>query len=478
MRSLQSIVPRVVAAALVVAFVLPVGAQAASNDVTFYGHVFGTGVFEPNPSNTQFPWGEEDIATSLIPEEPGCSPATFECEKDTYQKVFLYSTAGPVTIKGRRELDYSKLHNEYGLTEDILLDTSKEVKATLYATPASAHAWPHYSRDTPCPIPTDDPPANVPCVYPYWRWHAGVSPDWQLTATLVYMNLGDHGEGASEQPPVGDKWLDEDYTVVASGEIPPTTTTHLDGYADAPRVWKFDVNLGNPVIDRIPREANFVMVFSWHNVVAGGEYAVPTARINSGEFFPTSFTMPVKNPFTVGVVYPQEIYGKLVITGIIGTPWGSYDIDPESVALTITDDKGREVEATSIERVASFSVAHGGHYKPVNVTYVWDHRADDLKPGKYAATLQAKNYQHSATDETTATFEVDAAGRIVNVVVGKKEGATVDLDAVAGATAKVPGDDSSTRSDDAPESSGSGAVPFLPPLVGGFVLIRTWRNRR
>jgi hypothetical protein len=153
----------------------------------------------------------------------------------------------------------------------------------------------------------------------------------------------------------------------------------------------------------------------------GEEKVIPGQRfnwnINSGDFYPIRFTMPVKNPFDVELVYPQFLHDKLLIHAMLNSPWGSYDVDSKTVGIEVVDDANRPVAMTKFNRVADFSVAHGGHYKPVNITWVWDHKAENLRPGTYKATVTASNFQHSATSATTASFRInpDGSGTVLSV---------------------------------------------------------------
>lgn len=439
----------------VLAVVLSVAPFAASQDaagggaggaskVTFYGHIFGTGLNFPQPANTQFPWGEADFATSGPIDDTHCGPETpvgrtsrpdnneallVPCDEQHNTKLVLFTTAGPVTVKQARDFDYAKLHNEFGMTEDAILDTSQNVNATLYMTPASSHAWLHTPAQTPCF--NGDPPENVPCLYPYWRWHAGVAPNFEVKAKLYAMTLGEHGANASTVPPIRAKLPEA--VLIAEGQTQPETVISSDGYGDNPRVHRFDIDLGPPKVSTIDRNANLVLVFSWDQDLGGQEFMADTWRINSGEFFATSFSVPVKNAFMVERVEPAMVHEKVVIHSILNTPWGSYDVDPASVKLTVERVNGG-VDTTSLTRVADFQVAHGAHYKAINVTWVWDAHADRAPAGEYVARVEGCNFQHSACDVQEATFRLLADGRLVDAVTGVDATELDDANAADNAT--------------------------------------------
>jgi hypothetical protein len=160
----------------------------------------------------------------------------------------------------------------------------------------------------------------------------------------------------------------------------------------------------------------------------------------------------------------------------MNTPWGSYDVDHDSIELEIKNAKtGAIFEPQSIERLADFSVAHGGHYKPVNVTYVWDHAADKLPPGDYDVTVSASNYQGSASGKCTGSFTILAGGNAGDIKVGQCGVRTItdeQLDTVRTGSA---GDAASGSSE---EDGDDGPLPLPQVLVAAPLIVvfaRRWK---
>ena len=391
-----------------------------TSEVTFYGHIFGTGYGGPMPANTEKPIGEANYGLGsydwctpagnaqnlLVPTpngEVGCGP------DDSNNKVVLFSTAGFVDVRDRAEFlqngGYALLHNERGQTKDITLDPSRSITATIYLT-LDLHAWtvggtPH---GTNC-IGTHPP--DVPCLYPYWGWDPGTQPDFVMEATLMSASLGAHGGNASDAPPIEQAIRSGEAQVIATGRVGPETVTNgLPGY---PNALEFTVDLGPPQITTIPRDQDFFLVYSFYSETSGTQWGHASWRVWSGEFFPPTFTLPVTNAFEVERVIPNFAHGRLALLGVMNTPWGSYDVDPKSVELTVEGPSGSFVEPRHMVRFGDFSVAHGGHYLPVNVTWIWDYQADRLAPGTYTVTVSAQNFQHSAQASCSATFELEAA---------------------------------------------------------------------
>ncbi|HWH08950.1 MAG TPA: hypothetical protein VNX21_07100 [Candidatus Thermoplasmatota archaeon] len=409
--------------------VLPTAAaqEDETTEVTFYGHIFGFGRDMPMPMNTQFPKGEADYSIGQfvlcgtgLPDTPDVQVVTHPSCGDEFgtNEEWWYTTAGFVQIKEYTEFEYRKLHNERGLTKDTKLDTSKDIRAEFYMS-ADAHAW---STALCYPGVPNDVPWPVPC----WNWDPGYLHQWQVEATIYTGILGEYGGAADEAPDIATAYAEGKLTPLARGISEPIDVQSLEATGN-PTVWKFDINLGKPTRNEIKKEESYVIRFKWWSLTPNGPMILPEPifNINSGEFYPPTVTLPVKGAFTVEMVLPQFVYGKLVLLGIMNTPWGSYDVDHDSVQLEIKNKKtGQLVEPRSIQRLADFSVAHGGHYKPINITWVWDHAGDRLAPGTYQATVTASNYQHSATSATTATFRIRADGTGEVLEVGRSGQAT------------------------------------------------------
>jgi hypothetical protein len=411
--------------------------------VTFYPHVFDITAANPMPGNTQFPWGEDDFSAGYP--DWGCYPAPGKpaydvlpavpaipfysdetrvatCDAWTNNLLYVYSTAGFVHAD-EDTWTYEDFHNERGQAKDILLDTTQDITATMYMS-ADWHGW--YGCGT-------NPAAGVPWPSPCWNWDPGFYPGWRVQATLFVGSLGEYQGQASDPPPVHEKFLSGELQVVAQGTSAPVDMLSLDASLGGQgEVYEFAIDLGKPQADRIPREMDWILQYRW-SMEQGGHTLLADLNwnVNSGEFYPNRFTLPVKNPFDVELVFPQFLHDKLLIHAMLNSPWGSYDVDARSVTLTITGSDQRAVEPQRIVRAADFSVAHGGHYKPVNITWVWDHKGDAIPPGDYTAAVEASNHQHSATSRTEAAFRIHPDGRGEVLRIGRSGQLTATQDQLA-----------------------------------------------
>ncbi|MHB8604484.1 MAG: hypothetical protein ACYDCK_04445 [Thermoplasmatota archaeon] len=389
--------------------------------VTFYGHVFSTGLDNPMPANTQFPVGEDNVALgsfAMCSAVGSLDGVGVDRDHAKENKLALYSTPGFVQVSNAQEFvrkgSYASLHNEHGSTKDIELDVSQHVKATIF-TSADFVGWIAGGPTTDC-FPADTP-YDVGCPWPYFIWDPAVLPDSVVHARLYYAILGAYGAAAGEKPDIQGALASGKATLVAEGMLGPRQM--VNGLPGTPNAIRWDIDLGTPKVATIPKEANFFLVYQFGQLGPAGEYDHPaTYRLWSGEWFPPTFTLPVKDAFDVERVVPAFVHDKLVLLAVLSTPWGSYDVDPASTRLTVASANGAAVEPLRIDVVAEDSVAHGAHYKPVNVSFIWDYRGDRLAPGTYTATVSSGNHEGSAHATCSATFTVRANGDPGDVTPG------------------------------------------------------------
>lgn len=398
--------------------------------VTFYAHIFAHGQGSPMPMNTQFPDGEADYS---IGQADGCGtppPApdgTMEglpafnvggvpvggepdCETWAGNTQFWYSTAGFVQVKSSDEWgnDYTAFHNERGLTKDVFLDLSQNPVSTYYMS-ADFHGW-----------------LVTLCQAACWNWDPGMFQDWVVESWLWHAPLGELHSNASEEPDMS-KIIERapEAVLMAHGKTAPIDMVSLDPSVPTGQqtVWPFVSEMEwDPAFaatdGSVPYTDNVVMQFRWYQETDGQKYIIgpgtvaPNWNVNSGEDYPANVVLPVRNAIDVELVYPQFIHDKLVLLSVINTPWGSYDIDPALITLDIKDSSGTRVpfKEGTLSQVLEQSVAHSGHYQPIKPTWVWDYKAQDLKPGEYSVTVGVTNFQHSVATETTALFTVNADG--------------------------------------------------------------------
>jgi hypothetical protein len=416
-----SLVTVALALAMLVAPVAGIAADGAAQSadpeeretdrVTFYGSIFGHGLFEPMPMNTIYPYGEDNFGTGYLA-NCGPGPAVESCEAASWNKVALYSTAGPVPVEDRSQFlrngAWAQLHNERGQLTSIQLDQDESVTAGIYFA-YSLHGWPRNTANehgTNCIYPH---PENVPCLWPNWRWHPGVFEDVVMEATLYAADLGDMHANASDPPPVEDRIQRGEARVIANGQWGPNTV--VNGLPEYPNAAHAEIDLGPPQSATIEANEDFILVFSSYMETGGQKYnAGSPLRWYSGEFFPPTMELPVENAITVERVLPYEAHDQLAMVSVVSMPWGSYDVEGEDIAFQIEGPNGPvDLDPDNVEKLPiDQSMAHGGHYEPVNKTLVWDYRNADIEPGEYEVTVTATNLQGSATHSCTGTFTLES----------------------------------------------------------------------
>jgi hypothetical protein len=415
----------------------------ATRTITFYGHVFGSGMTPntnpdgefgpsgPQPANTIPPYGDANLglgffdwctdAANAAGVPPVPQPET-GCDADPQNKLALFLTAGPVQVHKREDFVYSKLHNEHGRTKDIVLDTTQHAFASMWMS-LDAHSWSVGNSQDTTSCPFLHLPPDVGCPYPYWGWDPAFWPQWVVEAKLYMTELGDYGQGASEPPPILQKWASNDVQLIAEGTIGPADVTN--GVPGSENAYEYKVDMGIPKVAVIPKTQDVFVVFNFYGMTPAGKVSSNVWRVWAGELFPAKFSLPVKNALDVELVIPQFVHDKLLVHGVISSAFGSYDVSVPSATLTIMDSSNRPVIPTKITHVGDYQVAHGAHFKPVNMTWIWDYKQDKLAAGTYKAIVKACNQQGSACEETTGLFTIDANGDPTDITVGRQGQITV-----------------------------------------------------
>lgn len=473
-------------------------ADTPGEEITFYGHVFGIGRDLPMPLNTQFPEGEGDYSIGYAngcggpPPAPEDEPtgelygnSNEDCEGWPLNEEYFYTTAGFVQVKSWEEWgeDYSKFHNERGQTKDIFLDTTQTARSTFYMS-ADFHGWLVLLCDAAC-----------------WNWDPGYYQDWVVESWIWHASLGEWSSDPSDPPSMQGiaRREADDQKLVAHGKTEPSDLLSLDPTLPSGEqtVWPFDIEYewGEEFDGRVPYENDLIVEFEWYQETDGQKYIIgggavaPNWNVNSGEDYPNNVVLPVRNPLDVELVFPRFIHDKLVILSVINTPWGSYDIQHESIEMTIRDGSGNVVtpDPDLISHHTDSSVAHAGHYNPINTTWIWDYQEQGLEPGDYTIEVAATNFQESYSTSTEATFTIDKKGVGGEVSSGQsglqsfteeqlesfKEGATQGVD-----TPDADADlDGASNQEQENEDSPSVGVLILLAVLGAVAVVAR-RSRR
>lgn len=361
-----------------------------TNGVTctvLYAHIFN--LLDKAPINVQFPHAIcPDIARGFS-STPTIEPFFAQNHMD------FWSTAGFVEYEegfiDENGYCVPEVHPERGLTADVLLSPDVPV-----------HFFWYLSADTDDVSMASDPrqvdTGAMPCVTVRVEIQSGrqfgsgrTLAEGQATRTVVSTNLT-----AGGSTPVPDP--------CAEGELVEQRFPAIE----VAQAHEFPVVLSVAEEPITKTEGFVVRVEWWQAEQPGGEKVAQREwNVRTGSEHRSRLVLPVLNPVVVQEVRPQLFLDTIYVHGVFNSPWGSYDVDPDSLMLDIVDEALVPVADPDFgEPIYVYSVDHDGHFIPVNMTVPWNFHADALPPGTYKARMTMKNWQHTATaaSEATMTF--------------------------------------------------------------------------
>lgn len=348
--------------------------------VPLYAHVFD--LLQKAPMNTQ-PMIDKDLARGFgnpTVSKSGPFPGAF----NDANRFYMFSSPGLVEYNLTDETGTPRLHPERGISYDVLFAPGESLVGYWYMSTKAL--------DFPQQGMTDGP-------------EAGLMPGFTVRMTMrVGDNIGadlDSGEIIAQ----GQATLDDPTTWVVNGDA-----------------IEFRIDMGAPLLDRIPGDDAFNVKVEWFNAEApdGTQTTQRDWILHTGERYPNRVEIPVQNPIAIYAVRPTPVGDDLLaIRTEINSPFGNYDVDPATLEITI--DGPSQPASLSKPIVVQKSFIHNHHYEPVLVTWTWPFKADQAKPGEYKVTIKATNYQGTATAEKTASFVIPESGR----AVGKSDDGTL-----------------------------------------------------
>ncbi|HET6403774.1 MAG TPA: hypothetical protein VFH78_03950, partial [Candidatus Thermoplasmatota archaeon] len=325
--------------------------------VPLYAHIYD--LLQAVPINTQ-PMIDLDLARGFgSPSVAGAGPL------ETPSSLRLVSTPGLVEYN-LTEDGFPRMHPERGISYDVLLDTSKPIVGHFYL---GAKAL-----DVPQLGETNGP-------------EAGLLP---LTVRMT-MRVGD------------DIGADLDAgTIIAQGSamLPPERWP-ING---APA--EFVVDMGTPLVDRIPGDEAFNVLIEWYNAESPDGATRVTQRdwvVHTGVRYPNRVEVHVHNPLALYSLKPTPLGNdRISIHTVLNSPFGNYDVDVRNMTMTVTGPS--TPRGIGAPLVVQRSFEHNHHYEPVELTWIWNYKAEGAAPGDYTVTVTAQNLQKTATVTKTARF--------------------------------------------------------------------------
>ncbi|MBW3584124.1 MAG: hypothetical protein KY455_13620 [Euryarchaeota archaeon] len=374
-----------------------VGTDGETSCVVLYGHVFD--LLNAVPINIQRPIPGTDPIARGFSGSPNAEPYW------DLNQLTLYSSPGFVEYKSD-PLAEPRLHPERGLTDDVKM--SKDVGIIGY--------W-YLSADfDEVSVAGGDPVVNT---------DAGVMPcltvRMVLQAGRVYDGREPLASGSTTKTIVsadaaGDKRAGE------TGHTHPCPNS--DGIISEPsKVTEFKVEM-EPASGDIPKIQGFLVHVEWYQFDPANDpdrnqkVGQHQWNLHAGDQYLNRVLFPVKNGVRIDEVRPQFFDNKIYIHGVFNSPWGSYDVDTGSIIVRVLNAAGEEVAnsltSASIEDpILRYSVDHDGHFKPVNATFPWNFKDDDLPPGEYTIEVSTMNWQHTAAAVKTGKVIIGSSAKEV-----------------------------------------------------------------
>lgn len=371
-------------------------ADRGSTCDVLYAHIFD--LLQWVPVNVQRPSSEfyQDLAQGF----PGV-PVGHE-EYHNLNELMLNSSPG--FVEYLEPGTDPRIHPERGITADVVFDP--DVPITGY--------W-YLSADFDEIATVDDIPPG-----------SGMGPDAGILPCLTVRMVLQTGQyafkgtdlaaGSTTKTIVSAKAAEEPGESLAETECPGAGPGDI---MTPENVTEFEVTLdplSDPVV--IPRGEGFVVRVEWYQFAPGNpddQNKVYQGQINvhTGVEHLARVLMPIQNALVIEKVDPVSFDDKIYVQVQANSPWGSYDVDPASLALTLRDPLGNEIPMQHEPPLLRYSVDHGGHFEPVIAVFEWDAKAQNLAPGSYTIEATAKNWQHSATATASTPMEVEGKRIII-----------------------------------------------------------------
>ncbi|MGQ0537170.1 MAG: hypothetical protein ACT4PT_14000 [Methanobacteriota archaeon] len=391
-----------------------VGYGGAPVEIVLYGHIYD--LLNKVPINTQPPIDLDLAKGFLLPTLSKSAPGI----GNEQNKLYLWATPG--FVEYNISTKSPRLHPEIGISTDVELDKGKSVMGYWYM-----------SADALESTVTGEPPV-----------HVGALPHLTVRATMRT------GSGPGSDLEAGQ--------VIAVGET-TMDVVNLPGQAE---VYEFVVDLGKPLMD-IPRDDAFNVKFEWFQLENGEEKSVDRQwNLHTGAKFPNRVVLQVANPIHLLFVHPQFVgANKVAIHTQFNSPFGNYDVDPASLKLTI--EGPTRPSRVSEPIIVQHTYIHNHHQDPVDVSWVWDFRAENALPGEYKVTVTGANLQKNAVATKSAIFTIKEGGRVGDAI---GSGGNIILPASVGGE-EVAEEDPATP-----------AAPFGFLLIAAFVGALVARRRK
>ncbi len=381
-----------------------------STPTILYFHIWDT--FNKFPINTQEPFLPEkffQVGGTNFPTVPD-SPVIQGFDFNT---IYGFSTAGLVEYEFI-ENGRPRLHPERGIAADVLIDSNVQPEVFFYME----------VRD-----PTGDD--TGPNILPAWtvrvlvREGDDVGPDGRLDAGAKIMEgqLTAHvatGPGGAAPPGVGGNSI--------AGT--PVLVPDEDG------VVLFRVPL-DVIQDKIKKQEAYNVRIDWYQDPSPGgtqedTFAEGWYRVVMDDKHLPRMELSIMNPVYIDYIHPQVAAGVLLIHTGVNSPWGTYDIDPDNITLSVAGPSPPQ----KLEKFISQNQhVHGLHDQAAEITYLWRFRKEDAKNGEYQIEMEVPNLLGTRTAKGSAGFVIEGK-RSYGIDESGQEVETIDPTTGGGSSSK------------------------------------------
>jgi hypothetical protein len=489
-------IPKVLGTCFVVASLLmaPVQAQEAEPDVstptTLYFHIFDTFnrfVINTQPMNTDFfdVGGTNNPTLSEGPWTAGTDAAPVGLGPWDLNTIYGTSTPGPVEY-AFIENGKPRIHPEHGIAKTVVIDDGVTPEVTMYLDlrdVIGTNGLPSITSDFSLEITLqegDDTSRDAQLDQGKDIMHgkqtftlvdASAHPSeaiYDLSYWVFYMTMVASGNSVDQVPESASGSAN---TIFNGGMNMPDGSKLVAPEEDGILALKVPLEFMGEAV--IPKSEAYNVRLDWYQMdEAFGPDAFATGymRLFSGEGGDGSIKqhhldMNIMNPVYVEFIHPQVAAGTLLIHAGVNSPWGTYDIDADSVELTI---EGPSKPRVLKQLVNQNQNVHGLHDQAAAITYLWDFRGEEAAEGDYDICISVKNLGVPDEFGTTRPESVVEAKDCAGFTITEKE--AFGLDTTGEVVAPT------FNSGDAVESPGVGLVPLVALLGAAIALINRRKN--
>ncbi len=351
-----------------------------STPTTLYFHIFDT--FNKFVINTQ-PMDSEffEVGGTSFPTLVG-TPANEVTGDFDLNTIYGTSTAGPV------EYDFiengkPRFHPERGIAADVQIDPSVEPVVYMYIDVRDVISSGGFTGGAPNALPDftfrvimregDDPGTD-----------AQLDQGAKIMEGETTVNIYDgQAAGPTNQAAAAGGWVVPDENGIVEIAVPMKLMSNI-----------------------IPKTEAFNVRIDWYQGGSAGfedQFAEGYMRLYASPDHLPRLEFAINNPVYIEFIHPQVAAGILLIHTGVNSPWGTYDIDPSNITISVD---GPSTPQTLEQVVAQNQHVHGLHDQAAEITYLWKFRDENAANGEYTIDFSVPNAAGTSVATGSAGFVV------------------------------------------------------------------------